>query len=212
MIATEAAETLQPRPTATPPILTTNTRLPSATPIVPAQSITIDNLLNLSVKISINNVPEGDIDARTNKTFLLNDFPVTVQWSVNKWTTLKGDPLGHDMSGIFSDINSGEELTIDNDVDGQYFFYPIITNTTKTDCDVTINKGWKSEYVTNAVVPANSGGVGMGYYKLFTNSNVTLTCGTDVWWWGQQPDSPNDTSFYDDVEKDTGVISFTLKP
>jgi hypothetical protein len=86
-----------------------------------------------------------------------------------------------------------------------------ISNTTNKDCDMTINKGWDSEFVTGAVVGANQDTVGFGYYKLFTNSNVTLDCKGKIYWWGTQPDEKNPTSFFDQVEKDTGIIYFTLK-
>lgn len=213
LIATEAAQTIQAQPSNTQPSQTTATPLPTAANTQVAPSITIINKLRLPIHIAIDKIDKGAIGEGSDKTYLLDSFPVMVDWNVIKETTVKGRPLGDDMSGTFTGINSGNTLTIDNVIGDQAFFYPIISNTTGTDCDVVINKGWKSENVTKAVIPANTNNVGMGYYKLFTNSNVTLTCGADTWWWGLQTDNnPSDTSFFGDVEKETGVISFTLKP
>jgi hypothetical protein len=116
------------------------------------------------------------------------------------------------MGGTFYAVNFVDQIIIDNVVEDQPYFAPFITNPTGTDCDVTINKGWKSEFVTHAVVSAKTDNVSFGYYELYTNANVTLDCGGQIYWWGLQPDETNGTSFFGDVEKGTGIIDFTLKP
>jgi len=209
--STLAAETVN-APTSTPArSQPTSTQAPSVTASEASPSFNIDNKLYLPVKIFIDNVYQNDLDSGGYRTYTLNRTPASVTWSVVKQTTVKGSPLGHDMSGTFDNVTGGDELTIDNLIDNQPYFYPIINNTTKKDCDVTINKGWNSEYVTGAVASASSDNVGFGYYKLFTNSNVTLNCAGKSYWWGIQPDDTSGTSFFDEVEKDTGVIYFTLK-
>jgi hypothetical protein len=204
-------QTIQPSAQSAPTALATKTPIPPVVATVPS-SITVQNELNLPVTISIDKVAKGEIEASSSKIYLLDSFPVTVQWTVVKETTSSGRPLGSDMGGKFSKVNLGDEIVIDHVVENQAYFYPYVTNPTSTDCDVVINKGWKSEVDPNAVVPANTDNVGLGYYELYDNSNVTLTCGTDVYWWGLQADQSGGTSFYNDVDQNSGVIDFTLNP
>lgn len=199
----------QPSPQATLPA---KTDLPAATQIPLAPSISISNKLYLSVKITIDGIDKGTVNADGAKTFLLDSYPVSVTWSVVKETTTEGAPLGHDMGRTINAVNPGDQIIIDNVVDNQPYFAPFITNPTDTGCEVTINKGWKSEYVTNAVVSAKTDNVSLGYYQLYPNSNVTLDCGGQIYWWGQQPNDTTGPSFFGDVEKETGIIDFTLKP
>jgi hypothetical protein len=215
---TQTAQASAPPAQATPSLqasqatLPAKTDLPAVTSAPSTPSISISNKLYLAVKIAIDGVDKGSIDADGAKTYLLDSFPVNVTWSVEKETTAQGSPLGHDMSGTFKDAAVGDQLTIDNVVDNQPYFAPFVTNPGAVDCEVTINKGWKSEFVTHAVVSAKTDNVGFGYYQLYTNSNVTLDCGGEIYWWGLQPNDSSGTSFFNDVEKDTGIIDFTLKP
>lgn len=216
--ATQAAQTALapnvPPPTSTPqPTTEVKTQIPPpATSTAFNPTISITNKLLLPVKIFIDDVYQSDLGNGDSSTFTLASYPVVVKWSVIKQTTSKGMPLGHDMSGSFDDIKVGDEITIDNVVENQPYFYPLISNTSGVDCTVTINKGWKSEYDTGAIASAFQNNVGFGYYELYNNSNVTLDCAGQIYWWGLLPDETKGTSFYDQVEKDTGAIYFTLQP
>jgi hypothetical protein len=191
--------------------LPAKTDIPAPKATQPASSIQIRNSLVLPIRISIDSVDKGELEDGGLKTYLLDHFPVSLKWSVVKQTTKKGTPLGHEMSGSFKNIAAGEQITIDAVVEDQAYFYPMITNLTRTDCDVTINQGWKSELITNAVAGAQTDLIGFGYYELYTNSNVVLDCAGQVYWWGTRPDETNPTSFFEDVDTDSGVIEFTLK-
>jgi len=201
--ATKTPRTPAPATKGPPP-----TRVSTTAPL----SITVQNELYLPVKISIDSIDKGTIDGGISKTYLLDSFPVTVDWSVVKWTTTTGMALGNDMVGIFKGVTDKDNLIIDNVIDNDHYFYPLITNPGSVDCDVTINKGWDSEVVTKAVVPAKTGPVGLGYYRLYNNSNVFLACGTNTYWWGTLPDQGTPDSFYGEVDQQSGVIEFTLKP
>lgn len=201
------------------PAATRPAAIPTAVKTSPAVIVTaakpqfnVTNSLVLPVRIYIDEVDKGVVESSAVKVFLMDSFPVKVRWSVVKETTSNGRPLGHDMGGIFSTVNSGEKLEINNKVSGQAYFYPLITNNTKNDCDVTINKGWKSENVMGASVPAKTVLVGLGYFELYTNSNVTLDCEGEIYWWGTLPNEKNPDSIYADVEAGSGVIEFTLNP
>jgi len=175
-------------------------------------SISITNKLLLAVNIYVGNTLQGVVNASSTKAFIFEKYPVSVGWNVIKQTTVKGIPLGNDMAGTFDGVNVGDEISIDNIVADQPYFYPILDNNTNTDCLVTINKGWQGEFVTGATVPAHTANIGFGYYELYTNSNVYLDCGGQIYWWGQQPDVTTGTSFFDQVTTDTGYIDFTLNP
>jgi hypothetical protein len=175
-------------------------------------SISISNKLMLPVNIYVGNSLQGVVKSNSVQAFIFDKYPVSVTWNVVKQTTVKGVPLGHDMGGTFDDVNLGDDISIDNVIADQSYFYPVIDNHTDTDCLVTINKGWQSEFITGASAPAHSDNIGFGYYELYTNSNVTLDCGGKLYWWGQQPDETNGTSFFDQVTTDTGYIDFTLNP
>ena len=183
--ALAAASTLTAAVTIQPTRDTRSTPRPAATvqPTLPANSILIRNNLVLPVTISIDMVDKGELEDGGEKIYLLDHFPVKVQWNLVKQTTDNGAPLGHDMGGTFAGIAAGDDLTVEANVDGQPYFYPYITNHTQTDCEVTINKGWNSEFVTHAVSAAQSKNIGFGYYELFSNSNVVLDCAGDTYWW-----------------------------
>jgi len=174
---------------------------------------TIANKLALAIEISVDGISMGSIESYSTKTFVVNQYPVRVTWEVIKQAAGEGR-IGHDMSGAFDSVTDGESLTIDNFVVDQLYFYPIITNNTDKTCSVIINEGNATEYDTGASVGAYHSGVGFGYYKLFTNSNVTLNCDGEFFWWGNRPGETetNSAPLADFVQQETGVIELTHSP
>jgi hypothetical protein len=172
----------------------------------------VKNKLILPIRIFINDRYSGEVEAQAEQVFHLDRDPVQVRWEIVKETTAEGKPLGHDMGATFSSIARGAVVTVNNIVGDQAYFYPFISNHTDKDCEVTINLGWQSENVTKAVVPAGKDDVGLGYFRLYTNSNVTLNCDGSIRWWGLRPGEQSDTSFFDKVDPETGTIYFTLEP
>lgn len=168
------------------------------------------NKLALPVRLSVNGDPQENLAASASRTISLGDASARLDWEVVKETTNSGRPIGDDMGGKMDDIHSGETITIDYMVADQPYFYLYINNRSDEDCEVTVNKGWENENATDAVVPANSDKIGLGYYKLFENSNVTLDCDGHERWWGLKPGEVADDSFYDLVSTPDGVIFFTL--
>lgn len=201
--ASPGPPTPSPGPTEVPP-----TPTPSPGPAV----FVVINKLVLPIRISINGAYRGEVGARSLVQFPLDSEPVHVTWEIIKETTAEGQPLGDDMGTTVSGIRRGAVLTVNNVVGGQAYFYPFISNRTDCDCAVTINRGWRDENVTHAIISAGQDNVGLGYFRLFENSNVTLDCGDERYWWGLASDESAGKSFYDDVEPDTGVIRFTLEP
>lgn len=99
---------------------------------------------------------------------------VMVEWELVR-PTLSGRPLGDPMAGVFavSATRGTHRMTVNNLVGGTYYFAPIVTNTTNVGLLMTVNHQLQSETRCNCVVGVAQFRVAFGYYRLFTNSNVT---------------------------------------
>ncbi len=194
-----AAEATQAAPTAAP---TAGAR--------PGPSIMVSNKLVRPVKIFVDGTYKLDLQPGGFEAVSLDAAPASVRWSVVKPTTAKGLPLGSDMGGVFDKVKAGDELTIASKVGGQLYFYPIVSNTSSKDCAVTIDNGWTDEIITGVVIPSRQEDFDLGYYPLYSYSNVTLECGGQFYWWGQRPNEKNQTSIYYQVPKDSGVVRFNM--
>ncbi len=175
-------------------------------------SFLLKNQLVLPVHVYLNGAYLGDLAAGTDLNYVLPGAPASLRWELAKETTKSGRAIGDDMGATIQGVAAGQVIEITNVVGDQAYFYPTISNQTGEDCEAIFNQGWESENVPDAIVPANSEGIGLGYYKLFSNSNVTLICGGVQHWWGLQPDENGDDSFFDLVEAGPGTVEFTLKP
>jgi hypothetical protein len=192
------------------------TGVPPAITVVPP-AITVVNQLRLPVHIYIDDIYKTDINRDGTKTFLLDRYPIKVGFEVVKQTTSQGTQIGDDMGGHWSEVYPNRELVIRNLIGSQLYFYPVITNPTSTSCDFSVNDGYVSENRPGASVPASSEKVPLGYYRLYSNSNVTLYCDSSrpdaYYYWGLRPGATSTgTSFVDSVQSDSGYVSFALKP
>ena len=153
---------------------------PSVSVTVPEPIITINisNQLSLSIEISINQSSTEEINAGASSTFIIDPVPnVRVDWELIP-LLVGTDPIGDPMSG-FWDIDDPEDV-IDLEVDyivgdgsnATFFFNPVIDNQSSTRLLMGINWGLQSENRCNCVVPEFSDNVSLGYYLLFTNTEV----------------------------------------
>jgi hypothetical protein len=145
--------------------------------IVTARSATLRIVNNLvgQVTISINNTPTTTVDAGATVSLSSTANPVTVSWALVRQTTTSGTPVGENMSGVFSPVsNPTGTITYDIDaiVGSQSYFSPGISNNSSTRLLMGVNMGLQSETRCNCVVPIGSQRVRIGYYKLFSNTNV----------------------------------------
>jgi len=177
----------------------------------PGPSVMVSNKLLRPVKIYVGGVYKLDLQPGGFEAVSLGTAPASVRWSVVKQTTAKGLPLGSDMGGTFNNVKAGDELAIVSKVGGQPYFYPIVSNTSSKDCVVTIDNGWTDEILTGVVIPSRQEDFALGYYPLYSYSNVTLECGGQFYWWGLRPNEKNQAPIYYEVAKDSGVIQFTMK-
>ena len=195
------------------PIRATQTAQPPTVVVtVNSPKFTVNNRLLLPISISIDEGYVGDVQEQSTKVFVLESYPVKVSWSIVKVSLSNGVVLSDDMGGHFNGVSDNEIISIDNIVGEQPYFYLIVSNKTDKNCSVIINYSWASEFVTHAQVAANKSNVGFGYYKLYSNSNVTLNCEGKVYWWGKRSGEEKGAPFYEKVENDTGRIYFTLNP
>jgi hypothetical protein len=190
---------------------------PALSPVVSKEAgaiqpgvVLVQNRLVLPVRIVIAGALQGEVPAQSDATFILVSSPSRLDWEVVKETTSSGRGLGDVMSGSVEHEAAGEVVEITRLAGDQEFFYPRITNHLGVECEVIVNKGWESENITSAVVPENSEGVGLGYFKLFTNSNVTLICDGKEYWWGLQPQETSSDGFYEDIDPESGLLELTL--
>lgn len=208
-VAQPAAATAAATAPAAPQVASAAQATPTAAP-AGGPSIMLSNKLVLPVKIYVGGVYKLDLKPGDLESIALDAVPGSVRWSVVKPTTEKGLPLGADMGGTFNNVKAGDELTIVSKVGAQPYFYPIVSNTSSKDCDVTVDNGWDSETITGLVIPARQEEVALGYYPLYSYSNVTMECGGQFYWWGLRPNAKNQTPIYYEVPKDTGLIRFTM--
>lgn len=218
VLAAQATQAVQAAvmavPTASQPAPAAAQAAPTATPATSGRdggpSVMVSNKLVRPVKIFVDGALKLDLEPGGLEAVSLGAVPASVRWSVVKLTTDKGLPLGSDMGGTFNNVKAGDELSIASQAGNQPYFYPIVSNTSSKDCSVTINNGWTDEIITGVVIPSRQEDFALGYYPLFSYSNVTLECGGQFYWWGLRPNEKNQTSIYYQVPKDTGVIRVTM--
>lgn len=171
--------------------------------------IAIQNKLVLPIRIFINGDFEGVIYPDTEKLFVMVDFSSNVEWNVVKQKNSDGIPIGDDMGGIWKDVQADEVLVVDNYIDGSFYFYPILTNNTDEDCVVSINDDTSFEDEAGTV-NARKANVGLGYFLLFSDSNVTLYCNGIPYFVGihlnYDPAEGDELSIVGEVEESTGVF------
>ena len=184
---------------------------PTLPPQVAPEAFLVQNRLVLPVRFFIDGAYQAEIGALSDLSVPLASGSVNLRWEVVKETTSSGRALGDEMGGDISNIAPGDIVLIDNLVGEQAYFYPRVSNNTAQECEVIVNYGWENENITGALLPAHSPPIGLGYYKLFTNSNLTLDCPQAIHWWGLRPEEV-DEGFFEDVEPGSGLIEFTLQP
>ena len=142
---------------------------------VPQMTIVINNQLLRSINVDINGVFAGIVAATSIGQFSGPQVPITVSYTLNRHTTTAGVPVGETMAGIFNAVtNPGltETFIVNNVLGSQQYFAPVIDNFTNVPLLMGVNMGLTAENRCNCVVPANTLDVEIGYYRLFSNSNV----------------------------------------
>ncbi len=172
----------------------------------PPSKATVENQLRVSINVYVNEVYQGQVAAQATGTFSLSSIPATVRFGVIKWKGADGTLYGDDMGGTFSGVHDGANLVVSNIIGDQFYFFPIMNNNSNLDCNAVVNEGHPTQQPAGGV-NANSQNVGLGYYKWFSDSNVTVYCGGQAWWWGIRQNSGTAIA---NVASGTGVVTLDL--
>lgn len=117
------------------------------------------------------------------------------------------------MSGVFGSVNKGETVTVNNNIGGQYYFFPSILNNTKQTCKVIVNEGLSAEQYPGTLPGSLSPNdrIDLGYYVLLPKSNIVVYCKDKiVRWWGMRRGKGDKLDTL--TEKHSGLIELELKP
>lgn len=147
-------------------------------------TISVHNDLVLPVQISLDDINQRYLEAGSSLVVNLMNETVNVKWRVSPKTISGGLAMGHEMSGGWIAVRAGSSITINSTASGMSYFYPIISNETDMSCEFVVNDGYPNVDRPGAYVAKRVSRVGLGYYRFFSNSNVTLYCDngqTYVW-------------------------------
>ena len=139
-------------------------------------TIVVTNQLLNAINIEVNGAVQGSVPPQsTRQTTVPFTTSLQVGWTLVRSTTNQGTPIGDVIGGDFSAVvNPGPELryTVDAILEDLRIFRPLIVNQTSTELLMSVNGGLQSENRCNCVVPGPSSGTAIGYYRLYSNSNV----------------------------------------
>ena len=138
--------------------------------------IVVTNALLNAVNVTVNGMPVGSVPASsTRQTVVPRTASVTTGWSLVRTTTTEGVPVGDVISATFGAVtNPGDRInyTIDAVIDQMYIFRPTIANQTGVSLLMGVNEGLQSQNRCGCTVPPFSPATALGYYRLFSNTNV----------------------------------------
>jgi sugar lactone lactonase YvrE len=138
-------------------------------------TISVTNHLIYSVSIVGNGSVLGSVSAGQTMTSSLGSLSsLELSWELDR-PTVEGRPIGEEMGGDFNTINNPSgtiPFTIDNVIGDVTYFAPFISNNSSDGLLMGVDMGLQSENRCDCVVGASAQGIGLGYYRLFSNSNV----------------------------------------
>ncbi len=147
------------------------------TPTRSATTLVISNYLIDPVDVAVSG-PGGGVlfvPPSTQTTMVVRVSTLSVSFNMQKPTTASGTPIGDDMAGIYADMpNPPATVYVDvtNLIGTQYYFSPLITNSSAAPLLMAVNWGLVAENRCNCTAPANGINVNIGYYRLFSNTEV----------------------------------------
>jgi hypothetical protein len=145
--------------------------------VTPAMvTIVVNNQLVGPIQVYANGTPLGTVNAQSSgQAQIQPNGSISVSWQLIKPTTTSGVPVGEDMGGTFQPVvNPGSTLnyTVNNLIGSQYYFAPLVSNFGSSRLLMAVNFGLVAESRCNCVVAPGQTDVYIGYYRLYSNSNV----------------------------------------
>jgi hypothetical protein len=136
----------------------------------------------------------------------------TISYDSNTELTSTGESIGESISGKIEDVIAGQAIDITSASGVQRYFYPLIANELEENCSFIINQGTAAQYKPDAYIPAHSEKVGLGYYRLYDDSNIVFHCGKTWYRFGQLADNIESYSLVKYVNPKSGTFEVTLTP
>lgn len=178
--------------------------LPSFVPLIPSK-VTIQNELLLPISVYINSSYQGELNAQTSDSFILDHIPATVEIALVRTRKSDGSYWGENLEALFVRVESGDFIVVKNQLGDEFYFYPLLYNNSNENCTINIDDGYTTEQYVG-IIEAGQQGISMGYYRLYSNSNVTLYCGDSTTWWGRRNGEGNQIF----VQPNSGLLVLTL--
>jgi hypothetical protein len=142
----------------------------------PMVLVVLTNLLLRPVVFQANGQDIASVPAlQTAQQNVLATGPLNFAWRVMPYVTTQGQPIGDAMSATYAVITNPVgtiNLTAGNLIGGQYYFVPIMTNSSFGDWLMEVNSGLPQANRCNCLVGAGQAGVAIGYYRLYSNTIV----------------------------------------
>jgi hypothetical protein len=184
----------------------------SITVSLPSVTLLVTNQLVDAVAITVNGTPVGTVPASsTAQTAFLVTGGMVVSYDLIRPLTSSGTSMGEQISGVFPTVQNASgtyTITVNNVLGTQQYFSPLISNSGAYPILMVANWGLAAENRCNCTVPSGGSNVNIGYYRLFSNSEVrgygTISgygVGTYSYW--------NYTGFSSLVQSGSGVVLLT---
>jgi hypothetical protein len=186
---------------------------------------------NISATVRITNYLIYPVRVRANGVLLgtaagseVTQFPytgsasVTISWELVRQTIAgTSTAIGDTMDGSFAPATftqgAIEGYIVDNVLGANTYFVPVIDNLTPATLLMGVNVGLSSQNLCNCTVWPFEGNISIGYYRLFSNSNVRAYRATSNYtgpyiYWGSDP-SGSTTPLVNLAQVRTGMVTLT---
>lgn len=139
-------------------------------------TVSVSNRLVYPILVRVNGNVIGQVQGQGSASESVTvSGGLTLDYELVRPTTDTGVAVGDTISGLFETVSNPSgtiSYTVDNVVGSDFYFSPRVSNQTSTRLLMGANMGLQSENRCNCVVPGNAQNVGLGYYRMFSNSNV----------------------------------------
>lgn len=166
------------RGTTTVTVRRDNVQASATVSVTSANGVTasVVNYLLAPVLLTVNGRVEGRVEPGDSTLLEWESLAsFQLEWDIERPQTSEGDPVGPELGGRFAEVTSPRghyAYTIDNVVGSTTFFAPVLRNESGSGLLMGVNMGLSSEHRCRCVVVAGATQAFLGYYQLYSNSNV----------------------------------------
>ena len=182
-------------------------------------TVRINNYLIYPVSVRANGVLLGTAPANTTTLFPYTGVAtVTISWDLIRPTIAGtsiaiGDSMGADVSPVLFTHGATEGFNVDNVLGSNSYFVPVIDNMTPSTLLMGVNMGLTAQNLWFCTVGAFQGNIAIGYYRLYSNSNVRAYRNGSNYtgpyvYWGNDP-SGSTASLASLAQVRTGIVALT---